>query len=142
MFILGSIDKAMLTPLLAAMLASQAAPASPALDAPATNEIVTIDLLPLEHAAAARCAVAFATVSRWQKTGDARGNDFPDIEASGGREFFVRVMAKVMEETSLSRENVITLAARADDENNGPGGAARVKAMMPACNLMKSAAGL
>lgn len=130
----------MLTPvLLAAALALQTAPAE---TAPPANQIVTIDLLPLEHAAAARCAVAFATISRWQKTGDARGSDYPDIEATGGREFFVRVMAKLMEDTSLSREDIITLTTSAADENEGEGGAARVKAMMPACNLMKTAAGL
>lgn len=124
---------------LAAALALQTAPAE---TAPPANQIVTIDLLPLEHAAAARCAVAFATISRWQKTGDARGSDYPDIEATGGREFFVRVMAKLMEDTSLSREDIITLTTSAADENEGEGGAARVKAMMPACNLMKTAAGL
>jgi hypothetical protein len=104
--------------------------------------VITLDALPLEHAAAARCAVAFATVSRWQKTGDARGEGYPDIEAAGGREFFVRVMAKLMEETGMGREDVIALSTRAADDNEGEGGAERVKAMMPACNLMKTAAGL
>ena len=127
----------MLTPLLAALLVGQAAAVQPE-----TNEIVTLDTLPLEHAAAARCAVVFATVSRWQKAGDARGDDYPNIEAAGGREFFVRVMAKVMEDTGLGREDIIVLSTRAADENEGEGGAERVKAMMPACNLMKTAAGL
>jgi len=132
----------MLTPLLAAALALQPAPEAPAAGGPATNQVVTIDLLPLEHAAAARCAVAFATIGRWQKTGDARGSSYPDIEAAGGREFFVRVMAKLMEETGLGREDIIALSTRAADENEGEGGAERVKAIMPACNLMKTAAGL
>lgn len=137
----------MLTPLLAVMLALKGAPSDPApqADAPAAsgaNAVVTIDALPLEHAAAARCAVAFATVSRWQKAGDARGSDYPDIEAAGGREFFVRVMAKVMEDTGLGREDIIALSTRAADDNEGEGGAERVKAIMPACNLMKTAAGL
>lgn len=132
----------MLTPLLAAALAAQAAPESPAPAVPATNEIVTIDLLPIEQAAGARCAIAFATISRWQKTGDARGNDYSDIEASGGREFFVRVMAKLMEDTGLGREDIVTLSTRALADYETPEGAARIKAMMPACELMKTAAGL
>jgi len=132
----------MLTSLLAAMLALQAAPESPASAASGANAVVTLDALPLEHAAAARCAVAFATVSRWQKAGDARADGYPDIEASGGREFFVRVMAKLMEDTGLGREDIIALSTRAADENEGEGGPQRIKAMMPACNLMKTAAGL
>lgn len=132
----------MLAPLLAALLAAQAAPESPAPAVSGANAVVTLDALPLEQAAAARCAVAFATVSRWQKTGDARGKEYSDIEASGGREFFVRVMAKLMEDTGLGREDVISLTTRAADDNEGEGGADRIRAMMPACQLMKSAAGL
>ncbi|WP_066527063.1 hypothetical protein [Erythrobacter sp. CCH5-A1] len=132
----------MLTPLLAAALAIQTAPESPVPATPEGNEVVTIDLLPLEHAAAARCAVAFATVSRWQREGDARGAGYPDIAATGGREFFVRVMAKIMEDTGLGREDVIALTTRAADDNEAAGGAERVKAIMPACVMMKSAAGL
>ncbi|WP_285711297.1 hypothetical protein [Erythrobacter oryzae] len=132
----------MLAPLLAALLMAQAAPENPAPPASGANAVVSLDALPLEQAAAARCAVAFATVSRWQKTGDARGKGYPDIEAQGGREFFVRVMAKLMEETGLGREDVISLTTRAADDNEGEGGAERVKAIMPACQMMKSAAGL
>jgi hypothetical protein len=125
-----------------ALLAAAALALQPAPVPPETNASATLDMLPLEHAAAARCAVVFATVSRWQKAGDARGSDYPDIEAAGGREFFVRVMAKVMEDTGLGREDIIALSTSAADENEGEGGAERIKAMMPACNLMKTAAGL
>ncbi len=129
----------MLTSLLAAALALQAAPARPAPDA---NAAVTIDTLPIEQAAAARCAVAYATVSGWQKTGDPRGSGFPDVAATGGREFFVRVMAKIMQDTGLGREDIVSLTSRALEDNEAQGGANRIKAMMPACELMKSAAGL
>lgn len=132
----------MLTPLLAAMLALQAAPEIQPPAASGANAVVTLDALPLEHAAAARCAVAFATITRWQKAGDARGEGFPNIEAAGGREFFVRVMAKLMEDTGLGREDIIALSTRAADENEGEGGPQRIKAIMPACNMMKTAAGL
>jgi hypothetical protein len=128
--------------MLTALLAAAALALQPAPVPPETNASPTLDTLPLEHAAAARCAVVFATVSRWQKAGDARGSDYPDIEAAGGREFFVRVMAKVMEDTGMGREDIIALSTRAADENEGEGGAERIKAMMPACNLMKTAAGL
>jgi hypothetical protein len=128
--------------MLTALLAAAALALQPAPVPPETNASATLDTLPLEHAAAARCAVVFATVSRWQKAGDARGSEYPDIEAAGGREFFVRVMAKVMEDTGMGREDIIALSTSAADENEGEGGAERIKAMMPACNLMKTAAGL
>jgi hypothetical protein len=128
--------------MLTALLAAAALALQPAPAPPEANAIVTLDTLPLEHAAATRCAVVFATVSRWQKAGDARGSEYPDIEAAGGREFFVRVMAKVMEDTGMGREDIIALSTSAADENEGEGGAERIKAMMPACNLMKTAAGL
>lgn len=130
----------MLTILLAAALALQSTPADPAPDAPAAP--ATLDALPIEQAGAARCAIAFATVSRWQKAGDARGSGYPDIEAGGGREFFVRVMAKLMDDSGFTRDDIVRLAALGVEENEAPEGAARVKAMMPACELMKSAAGL
>lgn len=133
----------MVTPVLAALLALQAAapdvapaPADPA--APA----VSLDALPLEQAATARCAIAFATVSRWQKSGDARGSAYPDMETSGGREFFVQAMAKLMDDAGLTREDVMTLSFEEVERNETAEGTERVAAMMPACVLMKSAAGL
>lgn len=128
--------------LLAAALALQDAPASPAPAAPAANATVTIDALPLEQAAGVRCAVAFATISSWQKASDARAAGFPDMAATGAREFFVQVMAKLIDDTGLSRENVITLTASAAQENEAEGGAERIRAMMPACRMLQSASGL
>jgi hypothetical protein len=130
----------MFTPLLVAALALQDAPAPPPA-APPTPP-VTIENLPIEQAAAARCAIAFATVGRWQREGDARGQAYPDMEAGGGREFFVQVMAKLMDDAGLTREDVIALVTRGVEEQSGPGGAERVAALMPPCRMMKSAAGL
>jgi hypothetical protein len=127
----------MLMPLLAAALALQDAPAAPSAEPP-----VTLEQLPLEQAAAARCAITFATVGLWQRTGDARGQAYPDAAAGGGREFFVQVMAKLMDEARLSRENVVAIATRGVEEHDRPDGAERIAAMMPACQMMKSAAGL
>lgn len=131
----------MLLPLLAAALALQDAPAAPA-PAPSSEATPSIEALPIEQAAAARCAIAFATVSRWQKAGEARGKAYPDMEAAGGREFFVRVMAQLMDEAGFTRENIAALSLDEAQRNDSPEGAARIAKMMPACELMKSAAGL
>lgn len=135
----------MVTPLiLAATLALQAATAPPALPTPAPPpaETITPDDLPIEQAAAARCAIAYATVGRWQTTGDARGRGFADVAAGGGREFFVQVMVRLMDDAGLTRAHVQALAARGFSDYDTPDGLKRIEAMMPACELMKSAAGL
>lgn len=130
-----------LTPaLIFGALTLQAAPAAPPPEAP--EPAITIDQLPIEQAATARCAIAFATVSRWQKAGDPRGAAYPATETDGGREFFVQVMAKLMEEAGLTRENIIALAFDGVEDHDKPGGAERIAAMMPACQTMKLAAGL
>ncbi|MCX9148869.1 hypothetical protein [Erythrobacter sp. WG] len=127
--------------LLGAALALQPAPpaASPP-ESPASA--VTLEQLPLEQAAAARCAIAFATIGRWQRAGDSRGAAYPAADTDGGREFFVQVMAKLMERAGLSRDDVVALATRGVEDHDRPGGAERVAALMPACQMMKSAAGL
>lgn len=133
---------ALLTPVfLLGTLALQGTP-GPAIPAPPRSEAVTLDTLPIEQAAAARCAIAFATVGRWQKEGDARGRTFPDMATGGGREFFVRVMAKLMDEAGLGRDSIADLTAHEDARNETVEGTMRVKAIMPACVMMKSAAGL
>lgn len=127
----------MLMPFLVAALALQDAPAAPAPPAP----MIVIDELPIENAAAARCAVAYATIGHWQKSGDARGKAYPDVAASGGREFFVQVMARLMD-TGLTRENIAMIAADGLKRNDTPEGTAQVTQMMPACEMLKAAAGL
>lgn len=129
----------MLIPLFVAALALQDAPPQTAPQPPA--QTITIDELPVADAAAARCAVAYATIGQWQKAGDPRGAGYPEVTASGGREFFVRVMAQLMD-TGLTRENIVAIAAKGVERNNGPEGERQVAQLMPACELMKSAAGL
>lgn len=142
-FIARGIHGAMIAPLLVAMLALQNAPAPDLAPAPAeTAAPFSLDSLPLEQAATARCALAFATVSRWQRIGDARGEAYANIEASGGREFFVRAMARLMDDAGLTREGIMALAASEVNSNSTPQGGERIAGMMPACELMKSAAGL
>lgn len=130
----------MLTPLLAAALALQATRPIPE-PVPPKQGADAIDDLPIEQAAAVRCAIAYATVSRWQKAGDARGSAYPDAEAQGGREFFVRVMAKLMD-TGVTRESIVMMTTEAAARNDTPEGAERIAQMMPACELLKSASGL
>ncbi len=127
----------MLTPILAAALALQGAPRAPA----PPSSVIVIDQLPIENAASARCALAYATIGHWQKTGDPRGKAYPEVAASGGREFFVRVMAQLMD-TGLTRENIAMIAAEGLKRNDTREGTAQLTRMMPACELMKSAAGL
>jgi hypothetical protein len=145
-FIPQGIGEGMLTLLFAAALALQDAPiivdVTPQAEPPRPEGFVALADLPIEQAAAARCAIALATVSRWQKAGDPRGEPYPNMETGGGREFFVQVMAKLMDTAGLTRENVIALAFDGVEDHDKPDGAERVAQMMPACELMKSAAGL
>ncbi len=104
--------------------------------------LASLDDLPIEQAAGPRCGIAFATVSRWQKGGDPRGTGYIDMEAQGGREFFIRTMAGLMEEFELTRDQIQTLAFNEVNKLNNSEGAERIAAMMPACLLMKRSAGL
>jgi hypothetical protein len=127
-------------PLLAAALALQAAPDAP--PAAAQRPVINLDELPVAQATTARCALAFATVSRWQKSGEARGSAYPDMETTGGREFFVQAMAQLMDAAELTREDILTLATREVEANSTTEGEERLAAMMPACLMLKSASGL
>ena len=133
-----------LTFALAAALTVQSSAATPdAIEsAPEAPAISSLDQLPIEQSAAPRCAIAFALVSRWQKAGDARGADYIDMEANGGREFFVQTLAALMDQASLDQDDVIELAMNEVNKLDNDSGAERVEAMMPACLLMKEAAQL
>ncbi|MCR9179311.1 MAG: hypothetical protein NXH71_03650 [Erythrobacteraceae bacterium] len=118
--------------LASAALALQAAP-SPA-------PPVRLEDLTVQESAALRCSVAFAYVSDWQKDGDARGAAWPGLEAQGGREFFVRTMAQLMDRRGLDRRGVFDLIALQTERLKASPD--DIPAMMPACLMMKSAAGL
>jgi len=104
--------------------------------------VPSLDDLPIEQAAAPRCGIAFALVSRWQGAGDQRGSAYPDMESEGGREFFVRSMAGLMDSRGLSREAVDAMVAAEAELLDAPESEQRIAAMMPACLLMKHSAGL
>lgn len=122
----------------AAALLLQAAP----LPSPPPPETITLEDLSAEQAAAARCAVAFATLARWQQTADPRAAGFAEGAGNGGREFFVQVIARLMDDAGLTRAHVQALTTREFAILDRPEGAGRLKAMMPACELMKSVSGL
>ena len=107
---------------------------------PADEALVTFEALDLEQAAALRCAVGFALVSAWQTDGDARGAAYPALAEEEAREFFVQTMAQLMDDLELGRPGMLDLVAlqqvRFDERP------ALLGEIMPACLLMKRAAGL
>lgn len=107
-----------------------------------TPPIRTFDDLPIEQSTPPRCGVAFAIVGGWQAAGDPRGANYPDMQSEGGREFFVRSLANLMDASSLSRENVEALVRHEAGQLATQEGLSRVEAMMPACLLMKRSQGL
>ncbi|KPP87381.1 hypothetical protein [Erythrobacter sp. HL-111] len=119
------------------LLAVEAAPAA---EPPAAGAPVTLEELSLEQAAALRCAVGFALVSAWQTDGDERGADFPAVGEEGAREFFVRTMARLMDERALDRAGVLDLVAL--QQERFAARPATLEEIMPACLLMQRAAGL
>jgi hypothetical protein len=115
----------MLTPLLAAALALQAAPAaSPTLS--------------LEDRALLRCSAAFALVAEGQAKGNDAANKWPPVGVRG-REFFVRSLARLMDSTGLDRGGISQLVGAEAQAiwDNG-----EIEKVMPACLVMLDASGV
>lgn len=104
-------------------------------------EPVELSDLPIEQGASVRCAVAFAVVGQWQKQEDPRGEAWPNMEDEGGREFFVRTMAQLMEQKQFDRSAISSMVGR-EAQRLGGDGAKDVEAMKEPCLSMKAAAGL
>lgn len=103
---------------------------------------ITMELvdLPIEQQTALRCAVAVAIATESQREGNVQGKDWPDLlENNRGREFFVRSMAKLMDDTGIAREG-IALRGRKEAETLMREG--QLDAIMPACLMMLDASGL
>jgi hypothetical protein len=115
----------MLTPLLAAALALQAAPAAP-------------PNLSQEDRALLRCSAAFALVAEGQAKGNAAAKKWPLVEVRG-REFFVRALARLMDATGLDRGGISQLVGAEAQAiwDNG-----EVEKVMPACLVMLDASGV
>lgn len=128
----------MIHPLLAAALALsplalQSAPAArdaaPAASAPSLSQ---------ENAALLRCSAAFALVSYGQAHGDEAARKWPAIDPRG-REFFVRAMAQLMDDTGHEREAIARLA---EAEAQRLIDRRLVDEVMPACLVMLDASGV
>ena len=90
-----------------------------------------------EQTTALRCAVVFAVVERRQAAG--QDTDLPRLEGRG-REFFVRTMARLMDDTGADRAALAALArTEAERLAATPGGH---RAALPGCLGLLTAAGL
>jgi hypothetical protein len=121
----------MLTPLIAALLAAQSAqaPAQPPAELPPLSQ---------ESRALLRCSAAFALVSQRQSIGEEAARKWPPLETRG-REFFVRSLAQLMDETGLDREGIAWLAGFEAKALRDSGETDKV---MPSCLVMLEASGV
>ena len=92
----------------------------------------------LEQQAALRCSAAFALVSAGQERGNEAALAYPPL-GERGKEFFVRSMAQVMDDTGMTREQVSRLVAQSAQELRDGNG---IKDAMPACLLLLDASGV
>lgn len=91
-----------------------------------------------QQSAALRCGVVFARGARMQTDRRPDSAAWPPLETRG-REFFVRVMARLMDDTGAGRGQ---LSALADRESRALTDDATVAAAMPACLGLLDAAGI
>jgi hypothetical protein len=119
----------MLTSLLAAVLTLQAAP---------TIHPPMPDSMTQQQQALLRCAAAFAVVSNGQANGDSQAQQWPEL-GTRGREFFVRAMAQLMDQTGLDREGISLLAGAHAQALSANGEIDRV---MPACLTILESSGI
>lgn len=122
---------------LAAPLALQASAPPP----PAPEKPATLADLPIEQSTAPRCGIAFALVEEWQAAGDPRGAEWPTLQGTGAREFFVVAMARLIDAQALEREDVRRIVAAEVERHKADDGAA-VAAMMPACLALLESSGI
>ncbi|MEM6475521.1 MAG: hypothetical protein AAF687_05080 [Pseudomonadota bacterium] len=136
----GGMHHAILTAA-AALTALQSAPTEPAPQSgasPVDNAITELSQLPISEATPPRCGVVFAIIDRAQKEGDENAKQWPDLADGSGREFFVRAMAKLMDDRKFTQEQISALTMREVELMT----MSQASEMMPACLLMKRSAGL
>ena len=107
-----------------------------------TAPVITMELvdLPIDQQAALRCGVAIAIATEQQRAGRAANPEWPDLLANErGREFFVRSMAKLMDDTGIAREGLALRGRKEAEELRDP---EALEAVMPACLMMLDASGL
>lgn len=91
-----------------------------------------------ESKAVLRCSAAFALVSYGQANGNKDASGWPDVSIRG-REFFVRSMAQMMDETGLNRDSIADLVGKEAQRLSDNG---EVQKVMPACLVMLDASGV
>lgn len=91
-----------------------------------------------ESRALLRCSAAFAMVSHGQSVGNEAALQWPRLDTRG-REFFVRSLARLMDETGLDRDGISALVSAEAQRlwDNG-----EVDQVMPACLLMLEGSGV
>jgi len=94
--------------------------------------------LSAESEALLRCSAAFAMVSHGQQAGNEDALEWPRLEKRG-REFFVRSLARLMDETDLDRAGISRLASAEAQRLRDDG---EVEKVMPACLLMLEGSGI
>ncbi len=121
---------------IAALLLAQAGPVVAL--TPVADEAASAASLSSENRAIVRCSAAFSLVAFGQANGNADAQKWPAM-GERGREFFVRALAGLMDETGLNRDGVSQLvsteAQRLWDTDT-------LNDVMPACLLMLETSGV
>ena len=94
--------------------------------------------LSLENRSLLRCAAAFALVARAQQDGQESALKWPEL-GDRGREFFVRALAQVMDQTGYDREGLARAAGVEAQQIQESG---ELDNMMPACLVMLENSGM
>ncbi|MEE4201662.1 hypothetical protein [Erythrobacter sp.] len=128
----------MITPLLAALLAIANPAGLTVPDDIPSAETAPMPALSLSAQATLRCSAAFAMVAHGQSIGNEDARQWPDL-ATRGREFFVRSLAQLMDETGLDRAGI---AALVEAEAQRLWDSGETQQVMPACLVMLGAADL
>ncbi len=125
--------------LAAALVAASPAPPSPApSSAPSSTTTPTPAPLSQSDRALLRCSAAFALVSNRQAAGDEQALKWP-LLGERGREFFVRALAQLMDDTGMDRAAISAAVGAEARELTAPDETGKV---MPACLMMLEASGV
>ena len=116
---------------LVAVSAAHAQDSSPPAEAPA---------LSLEQQTSLRCAVAFASLASAQDMELEWATQYPPIETRG-KEFFVRSLAKIMEDERFTRD-VVSRLVEQETQRQIEGGPKPAEDMMSACLALLDASGI
>lgn len=112
-----------ITSLVAALVAFQS---------PAQSATTGEPSLSAQSKALLRCSAAFAMVTRGQEAGNEAALKWPKLDQRG-REFFVRSLAQLMDETGLDREGISRLVSA---EAQSLWDNQEIDAIMPSCLVM------